>query len=154
MTVPLKELRLYIVPVMPAFEQKPRYYEIAGMVFTNVEPRYIGSVGKRIPGGIEDYLGIVHGAIDIDELVVISNVFEASVNKGYFGRVENMRVLEINGQPIRRLEDVQAAFESGKERRFDEITLVNNSIIVLDRKQTEEEEQAIRERYSISEYTP
>jgi hypothetical protein len=65
-----------------------------------------------------------------------------------------MQVLEINGKRIRRLEDVQAAFESGKKRRFDEITLVDKSLVVLDRKQVEDEEQAIRERYSIIEYTP
>lgn len=152
--VPLKELHLYIVPVMPSFEQKPRYYEIGGMIFTNVEPRYLSILGKNIPGGIEDFLGVVRGALDIDELVVISTVFDASVNKGYRGRVENMQVLEINGKRIRRLEDVQAAFESGKKRRFDEITLVDKSLVVLDRKQVEDEEQAIRERYSIIEYTP
>lgn len=154
LNVPLKELHLYIVPVMPAFEQKPRYYEIGGMVFTNVEPRYLATLGKRIPGGIEDYLGVNRGALDIDELVVISTVFDASVNKGYRGRVENARVLEINGQPIKRLEDVKAAFESGKKRRFYEITLVDKSRVVLDRKQVEEEEQSIRDRYSITEYTP
>ena len=118
------------------------------------DPRYLSILGKNIPGGIEDFLGVVRGALDIDELVVISTVFDASVNKGYRGRVENMQVLEINGKRIRRLEDVQAAFESGKKRRFDEITLVDKSLVVLDRKQVEDEEQAIRERYSIIEYTP
>jgi len=153
-TIPLKDLDVYIIPSMPEFEKKPRYFEIGGMVFTAVEPRYIKTLGKRVPRSIQEFYGVVLGELDIDELVVISTVFDASVNKGYRGRVENIQVTEINGHKIRRLEDVQAAFENGKQRRFDTITLSDRSRIVLDRKQVEVEEPTIRQRYTISEYTP
>jgi hypothetical protein len=150
--VPLKQLDLYIIPVMPEFEQKPRYYERGGMVFMPVEPRYIATLGKRIPRGINQMLGVPYGKMDIDELVVISAVYDASVNKGYQGRVENMRIRAINGHEIKRFADVRPAFEADKERRFDVLTMDNWSLVVLDRKEIEKEEPSIRQRYSISEY--
>ncbi len=147
----LKPLRLYVIPAMPSFEQKPRYYEVGGLVFLAVEPRYINTLGKRVPRGIDEYYGVVQGEIDIDELVVVSTVFDASVNKGYRGQIENIRVKKINGQTIRRLEDVDKAFKANKKGKFDEIILSSRARVVLDRQQVNEEEPTIRERYGISE---
>jgi hypothetical protein len=111
-------------------------------------------MGKSIPGGINEFLGIVHGEVDIDELVVISTVFDASVNKGYRGAVENVQVTEINGRTIKNLDDVKKAFESAGQRDYYEVTLSNRSLVVLDRKQVDAEQSAIRERYDIGEYQP
>jgi len=154
LTVKLKPLHLYIVPAMPSFEQKPRYFEMGGLVFLAVEPRYINTLGKRVPRGIDEYFGVVQGEIDIDELVVISTVFDASVNKGYRGQVENVRVTQINGHKIRRIEDVPKAFELNKNRTFDEIVLSSRSRVVLDHQQVLDEESDIRDRYGISVYEP
>jgi S1-C subfamily serine protease len=154
LAVPLKGMHTYLIPAMPQFEVKPRYYEVGGLVFRDVERRYIGSLGKNTPGGIQEYFGVIQGEEDIDELVVIGTVFDASVNKGYRGSVENMRVLDINGKPIRKLEDVKKAFESGKKRDYHQITLANRATVVLDRKQVDAEQAAIRKRYEITEYQP
>jgi len=151
LTVPLKELDLYIIPAMPEFETKPRYYEVGGMVFRAVEKRYIHSLGKSTPGGINEYMGVIRGEEDIDELVVIGTIFEASVNKGYGGFVKNIRVKTINGQVIKRLEDVKKAFDVKNKRKYDEIILSNRTRVVLDRKQVNEEQAGIRERYDIGD---
>ena len=152
--VPLKGFNIYLIPAMPQFETKPRYYEIAGMIFRPVERRYIGSLGKNMPAGIGEYAGVILGEEDIDELVVISDVFNASVNKGYRGYVENIRVLEVNGQPVKRLDDVRKAFAAGKNQEYYKILLSNRALIVLDRKEVDAEQAAIRERYDISQYQP
>ena len=152
--VPLQGRYVYVIPLMPEYETRPRFYEVAGMVFRAVERRYIQALGKNVPGGINEYLGVVQGEEDIEELVVIGSVFEASVNKGYGSYIENIRVSEINGQPIRRLEDVKKAFEVKNKRIYDEILLTNRVRVILDRKQVAEEEAVIRERYDISEYRP
>lgn len=154
LVVPLKGINIYIIPAMPQFETRPRYYEIGGMLFRPVERRYTNSLGKRNPPGIIEYAGVVRGEVDIDELVVISSVFNASVNKGYPGYVENIRVLKINDQPIKRLEDVSKAFAGGKKRKYHEILLSNRALIVLDRKEVEAEEATIRDRYGIIQYQP
>ncbi|NIR92383.1 MAG: hypothetical protein GWO08_01505, partial [Gammaproteobacteria bacterium] len=89
-----------------------RYYEIAGFIFRAVDRRYIRSLGKRVPLNISQYGGTVYGEIDdLEELVVVSEVFASSVNKGYGNSVEDVRVMNINGRQINRLEDVIAAFE-------------------------------------------
>jgi len=152
--VPMTGRHVFVIPTMPEFETKPRYYEVGGLVIRAVERRYIQALGKNMPPGIEEFVGVVHGEKDIDELIVIGTVFDASVNKGYRGGVENIQVTEINGRKIRNLEDVRKAFESGKKRKYDEITLSDRSRVVLDRKQVAEEQASIRERYDIGEYQP
>ena len=152
--VKLKSFSIYIIPAMPQFETRPRYYEIGGMLFRPVERRYVNTLGKRKPSGIMEFAGVIKGEVDIDELVVVSAVFNASVNKGYPGYVEDIRVLEINGQPIKRLEDVPKAFAAGKNRKYHEILLSNRALIVLDRKEVEAEEATIRDRYGITPYQP
>ena len=154
LTVPLKGLHTYLIPAMPEFETKPRYYEMGGLVFRAVEKRYIQSLGKSTPPGIKEYIGVVHGEVDIDELVVIGTIFEASVNKGYGGYVQDIRIETINGKAIKRLEDVKKALDAKNKRTYDEIILSNRTRVVLDRKQVDEEQAGIRERYEISEYQP
>jgi len=152
--VKLKGLSIYIIPAMPQFETRPRYYEIGGMLFRPVERRYVNTLGKNKPSGIMDFAGVIKGEVDIDELVVVSEVFNASVNKGYPGYIENIRVQEINGKAIKRLDDVSKAFAAGKKRKYHEILLSNRVLIVLDRKEVDTEEATIRKRYGITQYQP
>jgi hypothetical protein len=79
---------------------------------------------------------------------VITNVFEADVNVGYGGMVENTRVASVNGHDIHRLEDVAAAIAQNTGD-YHVIELEDQRQLVFKRTQIEAEEQDIRRRYNI-----
>jgi len=141
-----------VIPRLPKYDQAPRYFEIAGLVFQAVEPRYLHSWGRNwfdaIPIGIKSYFTSLIGDQDLDELVIISGVFNSTVNKGYNGIVENVRVKEINGMPIHRLADVKKAFAL-TDGPYHTVELDNDMRIVLDRKLVAEQEDVLRQRYNI-----
>jgi S1-C subfamily serine protease len=144
--IKLSELDYTLIPSLPQYDAQPRYFVLGGLLFMAVEPRYLE---KDVPFPIRKYLGKMIGEEDdLEELVVISTVYEAEVNKGYGEAVENMRVVEVNGKKIHRLDDVIAALSEDKGR-YHVIVLDNGNKIVLDRVQVEAEEQAIRARYRI-----
>jgi len=150
--VKLKKYRHRVIPRMPQYEKKPRFYEVAGIVFRVVEPRYTRSLGKTDPGGIRDYFGVVLGEIEkLQELVVVSNMYDAKVNKGYSGTIENIRVMNVNGKEIFRLEDVIEAFEAAGDREFYTINFENKASIVLDVEQVNREQGIIRQSYNIGQ---
>ncbi len=150
--VRLAPYKVKVIPSMPDYDMQPRYYEIAGFIFRAVDRRYIRSLGKRVPLNISQYGGTVYGEIDdLEELVVVSEVFASSVNKGYGNSVEDVRVMNINGRQINRLEDVIAAFEQPGDGKYHEIEFEHRAIAVLDRKQVEEEQESIRARYNITQ---
>ncbi|RMH20265.1 MAG: serine protease [Gammaproteobacteria bacterium] len=149
--IPLKRHNTTVIPAMAKYDQPPRYYEIGGLVFQIVEPRYLWMWGnnwpKKIPIGLASYLNTPYGEEGLKELVVVSRVFNASVNKGYDGGILNTRVTKINGKDIYQLDDIIEAFKIKK--RFHKIELENGVEAVLDRKQLELQEDSIRERYNI-----
>ena len=152
-TVRLGPFPLNLVPRMPRYEERPRYHVLGGILFRVVEPRYLRTWGRNWPGrlplSLRKYLGQPAGYLGLDELVVISNVFPAAVNKGYQGMVENARVLSVDGRPIRNLEDLVQALEAPAEDPFIRIELENGSRLVLDREEVARQEEAIRRRYNI-----
>ena len=148
----LKPYKVRLVPTMPLYDTKPRYYEIGGVVFMPVEKRYTDSLGNRVPISIREQMDAVYGETKgLEELIVISRVFDATVNKGYSGLVENVRVSKINGRTINRLEDVVKAFNDGKKRKYHIIEFVNHTRMVLDAAEVAREENTIRQRYNIRE---
>ena len=137
---------------MPLYDTKPRYFEIGGVVFIPVERRYTDSLGNRLPISLREQMDTVYGETKgLEELVVISRVFDASVNKGYSGVVENVRVSTINGKKINKLDDVIKAFHDGKNRKYHIIEFVNHTRMVLDAAEVAQEENIIRQRYNIRE---
>lgn len=142
-----------LIPTLPQYDTQPRYYVVGGLLFRAVEPRYYMPADPQyaadIPFNLRKYLDATRNDEDgIEELVVISDVFEADVNVGYGGMVENTRVATVNGRKIKRLEDVAAAVaeNSGEYHIFE---LEDKRRIVLKRAQVEAEEQNIRKRYNI-----
>jgi len=153
LVVHLTPYPIYLIPRMPQYDQKPRYYEIGGIIFQAVEPRYLMGWGRhwptKIPSDIRSYYSEFLGEHDYKELVIVSGIYRASANKGYSGFVENSRVVSINGIPIKQLADVSKAFASATGN-FHQIELENGARIVLDKAKVDEEEAAIRQRYNIN----
>ncbi|RMD78988.1 MAG: serine protease [Gammaproteobacteria bacterium] len=153
LTVRLAAFPLNLVPRMPLYEQRPRYHVLGGVLFRVVEPRYLQTWGRnwpsRLPLGLRKYLGQPAGYRGLDELVVISNVFPAAVNKGYQGLVENSRVLSVDGREIHNLRELVEALEAPSTEPFIRIDLENGTRLVLDREEVRREEEAIRRRYNI-----
>lgn len=135
-----------IIPSLPLYDDQPAYLVAGGLLFRTIEPAYLG---KDVPFNLRRYFGALRGeADDIDELVVISAIHEADLNRGYDGAQENVRVMTVNDQPIRRLEDVAAALV-GHDGMYHVIELDNRHLVVLERARVEADEQAIRQRYRI-----
>lgn len=150
--IALKPYNLTLIPQQPLYDQPMPYYVAGGLLFIAVEPRYFWNWGRnwvdKLPVSLKGYIGTIFGTDDLDQLVIISEVFDASVNKGYSGEIENIRVSEVNGKKILRLSDVKDAIESNKDD-FHLIELEGNIHIVLNRQQAEQQDTAIRRRYGI-----
>jgi len=147
----LKPVGSTVIPKMPQFDQKPRYFEVGGLVFRAVEPRYFLSLGKNTPISIRQYIGVVDGEIEgMDELVIVSDIYDVAANKGYSGRVENTRVMKVNGKEIANLDDVRNAFKSVGDRKFYEIEFENRARVILDIEQVAAQQDLIRQRYDIA----
>ena len=148
----LKPLRLALIPRQPLYDQQPSYYVAGGLLFLAIEQRYLWSWGRnwldKIPTGLKSHLNTIYGQDGLEELIVISEIFDASINKGYSGDIENIRVTEVNGKTIKRLSDLKQAFESNKNT-FHLLELDGNIQVVLNRKQAEAEDSIIRRRYGI-----
>ena len=142
----LKPRHFMVIPAMPQYDTQPRFYLLGGLLFRVVEPRY---AGRHAPVGIKKYYQVTRGEQGLQELVVIGAIYEASVNKGYNGGLKNIRVMRVDDKKIRDLNDLEAAFKAGAQREFHVIELENQAQIILDRKQVESSEAAIRKRYNI-----
>jgi hypothetical protein len=143
----LKGNEFMVIPRTPLYDRQPEYYEIGGLEFRTVEPRYFD---KNTPIGVRIYLDTMRGASDgLEELVVISDIFEADVNKGYDNMHTDQRVMTVNGQAIRRLKDVIDAIEDNVGAHYHVIELANGQLVVLDQELIAREEAGLRERYGI-----
>lgn len=150
--VTLKPYKVRLIPTMPQYDTKPRYFEIGGLIFIPVGMRYVGSLGRRLPSGIRYHLSTMYGEIKgLEEMVVISRVFDATVNKSYSGSVENQLITRVNGQDVNQLDDVVKAFKAGRNNEFYIIEFANNGRLVLDAAEVKKEEKIIRQRYNIRE---
>lgn len=153
-SVTLASHEFKVIPTLPQYDTQPRYYVLGGLVFRAVEPRYYIPADPQntmvdIPFTIRRYFDTPRNDADgIEELVVISDVFEAEVNAGYGGLVENTRVAMVNGRGIRRLEDVADAIAEN-HGDYHVLELEDKRRIVLSRAQVEAEEHNIRRRYNI-----
>jgi len=151
--IKLRPHHLTIIPWMPQYDKKPHYYVVGGLVFRTVETRYLQEWGRdwlnKMPAIFQIYLNTVYGKDDLEELVVISNILNAPVNKGYEDWYRNKRVTKVNGNTINRMDDIINAFEMVQGRKFHVIELENNAKIVLDIELVKSEEDKINERYNI-----
>jgi len=150
--VKLKPFRLTLVPRLPKYDEQPNYYLSGGLLFIAVEQRYLWNWGrnwaKNLPNSLKSHLGTRYGEDGLEQLVIISEVFDASVNKGYSGEIENIRVINVNGKAIYRLSDVKEAMEN-ETGDFHIFELEGDIHVVLNRKQTQYENRLIQKRYGI-----
>jgi len=148
----LKPYRLTIIPRLPRYDKQPKYFVAGGLLFIDVEQRYLWNWGrkwaKNIPIGLKSHLGSIYGHEGLEQLVIISEVFDASINKGYSGEIENIRVTKVNNKEILRLSDVVKAFQSNKDK-FHIVELEGEIKITIDREKSLMDDKAIRERYDI-----
>ena len=151
--IKLRPYNLTVIPWMPQYGMKPHYYVVGGLVFRTIEPRYLQEWGRdwlnKMPAIYQIYLNTAYGEDDLEELVVISNILDAPVNKGYEDWYRNKRVTKVNGKTINRLDDLINAFEKVQGRKYHEIELENNAKIVLNIKQVKSEEERINKLYNI-----
>lgn len=153
-TITLSSHEFKVIPTLPQYDTQPGYYIVGGLLFRAVEPRYYIPTDPQatvadIPFNIRKYFDTPRDEVDgVEELVIISDVFEAEVNVGYGGLVENTRVTTINGRDIHRLADVSAAITENSGA-YHVIELEDKRRIVLNRAQVEAGERGIRQRYNI-----
>lgn len=151
--VKLKPYRLTLIPRQPLYDQQTPYLVSGGLLFIAVEQRYLWNWGRKwvekVPSGLKNYLNTIYGYDDLEQLVIISEVFDASVNKGYSGEIENIRVLKVNNEKISRLSDIENAIQKNKQD-FHLFELEGNIRIVLNRAAVDAQEKEIRKRYGIN----
>jgi len=150
--ITLKPYRLTVVPRQPLYDKQTPYFVAGGLLFIAVEQRYLWGWGRNwksaLPTSLKAHLGKLYGHDGLEQLVVISEVFDASVNKGYSGEIENIRVVKINDKEIKKLKDAEDAIQENKDA-FHIIELEGNVKIVLARDEAEKQDEIIRQRYDI-----
>ncbi len=138
-----------LVPNVPEFEKRPRYFEIAGLVFRVLEPRFFT---KNNLGKLRRYTRLTVGDIKgLEEVVVIGARYPSDLTKGYGNNILNSRVAMVNGRMIGKLADVIEAFSLPRESGFHRIELVDGKRIMIDIAELEKQEPSIKQRYAISE---
>lgn len=154
----LRPYRFSVIPSAPAYDTEPRFLVRGGLVFLAVEPRYLwrwgGPGSNRVPTSLAGYLRMPVGENDLEELVVISSIYGAGVNKGYERSATNLRVERIDGHAIHRLADVETALGASAAKADGKdgwlvIELEGGVKVVLDRTALDREESEIRKRYNI-----
>ncbi len=153
--VPLKPYVTSIIPDMPRYDLPPRYLEAGGIVFLAVDPIYLWTFGgggdddERLPISLRSYTEKLVGEDGLKELVVISQVLNAPVNRGYNFNVRNIRVTQVNGHPVTSLEDVEKYMNPEAAKSYAEVILEDDTKVILDHGQMDVQEPLIRNRYNI-----
>lgn len=154
--VVLKPYVTSIIPDMPRYDLPPRFVVAGGLVFLAVDPIYLWTFGggggeddDRLPITLRDYTSKLVGESGLKELVIVSQVLNAPVNRGYNFNVRNIRVTEINGKPVASLEDIRNNLDPPEDRDYLEVILEDNSRIVVNHREMDAQESVIRERYNI-----
>jgi hypothetical protein len=138
------------------YDVAPRYVVHAGLVFMPLEAELLKMFGRNWPQNANRDL-VWHQLFreaeqpeEADrEVIVLVRVLRHSVNSqmSFAGPVA---VESINGRPIRSLEDVIEAFDSG-EGRFDEIVFEGDAgIEALDREKARAAHEEILQQYAIT----
>jgi len=148
----LKPYRISIVPRLPLYDTKTPFHVLGGLLFIAVEQRYLWSWGRNwaaaLPTSLKSNVNKRYGKNGLEQLVIISEVFDASVNKGYSGEIENRRVQKVNGRDILRFSDIETAITENTGK-FHFIELEGSINIVFNRQAAEMQDAAIRKRYGI-----
>ena len=133
-----------------AYDKRPRFVLVGGLLFQPLNRDFLDSqkdVDTRLRYFF-DYYVTDHLYRDHPEVIVLSEILKDPVNT-YVAPFKGAIVEKINGQEIRSLQDVAAAFEQPGE--FHVIQLLGEGRpIVLERSALAEAGQRIRQRYGVT----
>ena len=151
-----KELSLQLERPWPfemqarAYDKRPRFVLVGGLLFQPLNRDFLDSqkdVDTRLRYFF-DYYVTDHLYRSHPEVVVLSEILKDPVNT-YVAPFKGGIVQKINGQQIRSLQDVAAAFEQPGEFHVIEL-LGEGRPIVLERSALAEAGQRIRQRYGVT----
>jgi len=111
LTLTCKPLK-YFVP-RPQYDELPSYFVAGGLVFTPLTFNYMVSSGGGWNSTSSKFRYLYENGVrtpECEQVVVLSQVLPHEINVGYHDE-QNMIVAKVNGQKIRNLADVVAAFE-------------------------------------------
>lgn len=133
-----------------AYDKRPRFILVGGLLFQPANRNFIDaqkSVDTRLRYFF-DYFVTDHVYRDRPEIVVLSEVLADPVNT-YVQPYKGSIVEEINGQPVRSLDDVAKAFEQPGD--FHVIRLLGEGRpLVIERSALEDATRRIRARYGVN----
>jgi S1-C subfamily serine protease len=142
-----------LVP-MKRYDVQPTYYVYGGLVFCPLTLNYLLSWGddwsEDAPYNLLTYF--VDGELtrEGEEVVIIIKVLAYDLNNGYDNLV-NDRIVQVNGKPIRSLQDLIRTVETDTENPFVVFKTEDNQTIALDRKMAEAAHGVILSTYRIAE---
>ena len=133
-----------------SYDKRPRFVLVGGLLFQPLNRDFLDSqkdVDTRLRYFFDFYV-TDHLYREYPEVIVLSEILKDPVNT-YAAPFKGGIVDKINGQRIRSLDDVAAAFEQPGEFHVIEI-LGEGRPIVLERTTLAEADQRIRQRYGVT----
>ena len=148
--VQLREFRYALVPPMPRYDEAPRYLLVGGLLIMPVEARHIWRWGRdNTPMGVRAYQEAPIGYEDLDELVVITQVYDDTLNKGYGTSILYSRVVSVATEPVHRFEDIARILDAHKADPYVVLELEDDDRVVIDQAALVEREPGLRQRYNL-----
>jgi S1-C subfamily serine protease len=141
-----------LVP-LSRYDVRPTYFVYGGLVFCPLTLNYILTWGddwaEDAPYNLLAFL--VEGKLtrQDEEVVIIIKALPSGVNNGYEDYV-NKRIVEVNGEKIRNLQDLIRTVEDNPETPYVVFKTRANKSIVLNRQKAEAEQAGILETYQIA----
>lgn len=146
--------RLGMVSEPYIFDTPPRYVIVGGVIFTELSRQFLREWGRNWPQDAPlrlVYLDRYQNELPAEQgkIVFISGVLPGPNTLGY----ENLGyvvVNEVNGRPIRSLEDVAAAIDNPTDPKFHRIKLAEDpGLVVLDVEGSQAAGEQIKQEYRI-----
>jgi S1-C subfamily serine protease len=129
------ELKRRPIPRVPKLTADIRreYYIFSGLVFQSLSFWYMHEKNSNSrlhvkKNHLMKYLNLPHEVLD-DEVVILSKIFTSKYNLGY--RLEDFRLLSINGIVVNNLQDVYNICENPKDK-YIKFEFDDDHIIILD----------------------
>jgi hypothetical protein len=139
---------------MKRYDVQPTYFVYGGLVFCPLTLNYLLTWGddwsENAPYDLLSYFVDGELALEGEEVVVIIKVLASNLNNGYDGLI-NDRIVEVNGMPIRNLQDLIRIVETETENPFVVFKTDDNQTIALERSKAEATQAEILTTYRIAE---
>jgi S1-C subfamily serine protease len=148
------ELKRYLPYLITAnnYDVKPRYVAFAGLVFQPLDRNLMGAYGMEDPQVryFYNYYTIDQLYKDHPEIIILTNILPDSINT-HFAGFEQSIVEEIDGKPIKTLQDSYDAFQNIKpDQKFVVIKFIGNGRpIVIETSRVKSANNRIREKYNV-----